>query len=158
MPYPNMKLLIPLFGCLILATLPARAFDSPSEPDQKEPIRLDPYVVPASPFGYIGVKHGTARFDLLRFVTFRGGLAYLQIDELFPDSPGLIAGIRQGDRIIGVNGKPIGKWSFSQLKYFGQTVEVGQRVKVEIFRPTDGTTTLFEVVVAKKPAAKPAST
>jgi C-terminal processing protease CtpA/Prc len=153
-----MKLLVPLVGCLFLVALSVRASESTSEPNQMEPTALGPYVVSATPFGYLGVKHATARFDLLRFVTFRGGLAYLQIDELFPDSPGVTAGIRQGDRIIGVNGKPIGKWSFSQLKSFGETVEVGQHVKVELYRPSDGSTMLFEIIVAKTPASKRAST
>jgi S1-C subfamily serine protease len=80
------------------------------------------------------------------------------VDELDPDSPALAAGIRPGDWIMGINGKAIGKWSFSQLRRFGETVEVGQHILVDIYRPSDRSDIHAEVVVARKPKAAPAPT
>ena len=152
-----MRLPAPLFVCLLLIVPFLRAADSSGEPNQKEPAKLAPLVVNEAPFGYLGIKHATAKFDVFRLVTFRGSLAYLQVDELNPDSPGLAAGIRQGDRIVAVNGKATREWSFSKLKYFGETLEAGQHVPVELYRPSDGSTVQVEVVVSKRPKTKPVS-
>ena len=152
-----MKLLPSFLACLLLIVPSLWAADSISEINPKEPVKLAPYIVKEPPFGYLGIKHGTARFDLLRFITFQGGLAYVQVDEFSPDSPALTAGIKPGDRIIGVNGKPIGKWSFPQLRRYGETVEDGQHILVDIYRPSDKSDIHADVVVTRKPKTKPVS-
>ena len=152
-----MRLSVPLFACLLLIVPFLRAADSSIEPNQKEAAKLAPLVVNEAPFGYLGIKHATARFDVFRLITFRGGLAYLQVDELYPDSPGLAAGIRQGDRIVAVDGKATREWTFSKLKYFGDTLEAGQHIALELYRPSDGSTIRVEVVVSKRPKTKPVS-
>jgi S1-C subfamily serine protease len=152
-----MKILLPLIVCMITIASPVKAADSNNDSPQKGPQAMAPYQVVAAPFGYLGVKHGSARYEFLRWITFQGGLAYLQIDELYPDSPALSAGIKQGDWIIGINGKPIGKWSFSQLKHFGETVEIGQHISLDIHRPSDRSDLHADVVVTRKPKANPAS-
>lgn len=147
-----MRILLPLVAVLLVAAPGSvHAADATSESGPNEPQKLAPYEVAEAPFGYLGIKHASARFDLLRFVTFRGGLAYVQVDEFFPDSPAIRAGIKQGDWIVGVNGKPIGKWSFSQLRRFSETLEVGQHVLVDIYRPSDGSEIHADVVVVRRP-------
>jgi C-terminal processing protease CtpA/Prc len=148
---------LPLVACLLSVISPVLAADSANDSPPAEGQKLAPYEVTASPFGYLGIKHASARYDLFRWATFQGGLAYLQIDEFYPDSPALSAGIRQGDWIIGINGKPIGKWSFSQLKRFGETQEIGQHIRVDIYRPSDRSDFHADVVVTRKPKANPVS-
>ena len=119
-----------------------------------EPQQLAPYVVKGAPFGYLGIKHATEKLNVLRLITFRGSLEFLQIDELAPDSPGMTAGIKTGDRIVGVDGSPLNKWSYGRLKHYGENVEAGQLMKLEIFRPGDGSTRTIEIVAPRKPKAE----
>jgi S1-C subfamily serine protease len=153
-----MRILVPLVLCVLATVTPAQAADSSAASQQQEPQRLAPYEVTASPLGYLGIKRASAGYDLLRLITFHSGLAFVRVDELDLDSPALAAGIRPGDFILGINGKVIGKWSFSQLRHFGETVEVGQHILVDIYRPGDHSDTHAEVVVARKPKVAPAPT
>jgi S1-C subfamily serine protease len=146
-----MKILLTLIACLSAIPISVRASDLSNEAPRKESVKMAPYEVSESPFGYLGIKRASARFDVFRFITFRGGLAYVQIDELYPDSPGLAAGIVPGDWIVGVNGKAIGKWSFSELRHFGETLEIGQYVLVDIFRPSTHTDLHCDIIIARKP-------
>jgi S1-C subfamily serine protease len=121
-----------------------------------DPVKLETYTVSEAPFGYLGIKHASVVLSPWRLLTFRGGVKYLQIDELYPDSPGLSAGIMPGDRIIGLNGVPIKRWSFRRLKAFGETVEVGRNVILEILRPPETTSRQVAVTIVKRtgPAVK----
>lgn len=151
-----MRILLAFFVGLLTLITPVLATDSTADSAQKEPQKLAPYEVTASPFGYLGIKRGSVRYDLLRFITFRGGIAFLRADEFDSASPALAAGIESGDWIMGVNGKPIGKWSFAQLRHFGETVEIGQHIFVDIYRPSDHSAFRADVVVTRKPKATPA--
>ena len=115
---------------------------------------MAPYSVSASPFGYLGIKKATLQYgSVLRFITFRGP-KYLKVDELYPDSPGLAAGIEIGDWIVGIDGKPIGQWSMTQLMHFAETVEANQIVKIEVLRGPNRDPMIFNVRVAKQPKAR----
>jgi S1-C subfamily serine protease len=153
-----MRILAPLVVCVLAIVTPAQAAEPTPASPQQDPQRLAPYEVTASPLGYLGIKRGSARYDLFRLITFRSGPAFVRVDELDPDSPALAAGIKPGDWIMEINGRAIGKWSFSQLRHFGETVEVGQHILVDIYRPSDHSDIHAEVVVARKPKVAPAPT
>ena len=76
---------------------------------------------------------------------------FVQIEELFPESPGIAAGVRPGDRVTSIDGVAISKFGLRKLRRMGTEVEVGQKMKVEIFRPSDASRHVFDIVIPKKP-------
>lgn len=148
-PSSSMKSKLILFMLALANLLPRLSAETPVTVDETQ--QLAPYVVKGAPLGYLGIKHATAKLNVLRLITFRGSLEFLQIDELSFDSPGIMAGIKTGDRIIGVDGTPINKWSYGRLKRYGEDIEAGQVMKLQIFRPSDGSTHVIEIVAPKKP-------
>lgn len=115
------------------------------------PVEMKPMVVSEAPFGYIGVKHATVSLSIFRLLTFRGSIRFLQIDALAPDSPGVRAGIRPGDRILALNGMPLTEWSLGRLKRYGEQVVVGQKIVLSVARPPDYIPMPVTVVITKKP-------
>jgi len=123
---------------------------APSQFVQEKPNEMAPYNVSVAPFGYLGIKKATLAYNFLSFITFKGP-KHLRVDELYPDSPGIAAGIEIGDLIISIDGKPIGQWSMFQLKHFAETVEVNQIVKIGILRAQSHDPKTLDVKVTKRP-------
>ena len=93
-----------------------------ADPPPKE---MERFEVKAAPFGYLGIKRATIFMSFFRLVTFRNPVRFVEIDEIYPESPAASAGIKTRDRVTGLNGTPITQWSAGRLKQFGETVEVG---------------------------------
>src|SRR6185369_15947782 len=96
---------------------------------QEKPVMLTPYNVEVRPFGFLGIKHATLSLSSVKF---------LQIDELEPGSPGIAAGVLPGDRIVSIDGVAITKIGLRKLKRMNRELEVGQKLRVEVLRPGDG--------------------
>jgi hypothetical protein len=97
---------------------------------------MEPYNVEENPLGYCGIKNGKYHFNLWKFITFRTGLEYIEIREIYPNSPAARAGVVPEDRIVSVNGLAIREWSFSRLKRLVTDAEVVTTTVVEIIRPS----------------------
>lgn len=97
---------------------------------------MEPYNVEENPLGYFGIKNGKYHFNLWKFITFRNGLEYIEIREIYPNSPAARAGVVPEDRIVSVNGLAIREWSFPRLKRLVTDAEVGSTIVVEIIRPS----------------------
>lgn len=65
--------------------------------------------------------------------------------------PGIAAGVKAGDRIISIDGIQITKFGVQKLRRMGEDVVVGQKIMVEVMRPSDGSTRTMVVVVSRKP-------
>jgi membrane-associated protease RseP (regulator of RpoE activity) len=75
---------------------------------------------------------------------------FFQINELEPESPGIAAGIKAGDRVVSIDGIPVTKFGVRTLRRMGDDVKVGQKIIVQVLRPTDGSVRVMEVTVARK--------
>ena len=106
---------------------------------------MEPYNVEENPLGYFGIKNGKYHFNLWKFITFRTGLEYIEIREIYPNSPAARAGVVPEDRIVSVNGLAIREWSFPRLKRLVTDAEVGSTIVVEIIRPSTRKHMLLEV-------------
>jgi membrane-associated protease RseP (regulator of RpoE activity) len=142
-----MKSPFPLFVFLVVAALSPYAEASSDE----HPQELAPYVVNESPFGFLGVKHATIGINPFKMIVGMNSVKLLQIDELDPSSPGIAAGVKAGDRIISIDGIQITKFGVQKLRRMGEEVVVGQKIVVEVMRPSDGSTRTMVVVVSTKP-------
>ena len=90
----------------------------------------------------------------LKLIVGMNAVKFLQIDELEAGSPGIAAGVLSGDRIVSIDGVAISKMGLGKLKRMNRELEVGQKLRVEVFRPSDGSIRKIEVTVpprVKKP-------
>lgn len=119
-----------------------------------EPVVLEPYQVEERPFGFLGIKHATVSLSPLKLIVGMNAVKFLQIDELEAESPGTAAGVLPGDRIVNIDGVAITKMGLRKLKRMNRELEVGQKLRVEVLRPSDGSIRVIDVTVpprAKKP-------
>ncbi len=70
------------------------------------------------------------------------------IGDVDPKGPGAAAGIRPGDIIVGLDGKPVNNWSEFLRELF--TKRPGDRVRLEVVRE-NGVRKTFEVTLAQRP-------
>ena len=115
-----------------------------------QPVKLAPYTVEARPFGFLGIKHASIGINPFKLIVGMNSVRFLQINELDPESPGITAGVKAGDRVVSIDGVPITKFGLNKLRHMGENVEVGQKIIVEVIRPSDGSKRMMEVVVTKK--------
>lgn len=144
-----MKIAASFFLSLAVAALVAAEAPPPA------PATLAPYVVRADAFGTLGIRRVGFHCDFLRMITGRNYLRFVGIEELAPGSPADQAGVHVGDRVVVINGTPVGEWSMSQLKHWSETLEIGQRITAGIMRPSDQTLRTVEAIVARPAAAPP---
>ena len=120
----------------------------------EKPVVLEPYRVEERPFGFLGIKHATVSLSPLKLMVGMNAVKFLQIDELEAGSPGVAAGVLRKDRIVSIDGVAITKMGLGKLKRMNRELEVGQKLRVEVLRPSDGSTRMVEITVpprAKKP-------
>ncbi len=146
-----MKLSLLLIVSLVAAPLLRSATGDAPE----KPVTLAPYKVEARPFGFLGIKHATLSLSPLKLLVGMDSVKFLQIDELEPGSPGIAAGVQRGDRIVSIDGVAITKIGLRKLKRMNRELEVGQTLRVEVLRPSDGSTRLIEVVVPPRVKREP---
>lgn len=113
----------------------------------EKPLVLEPYKVEARPFGFLGVKHATVSLNPWKLVVGMNSVRFLQIDELEAGSPGIAAGVQPGDRIVSIDGVPVSKIGLLKLRRMNRELEVGQKLQIEILRPSDGSKRVLEVIV-----------
>jgi S1-C subfamily serine protease len=118
---------------------------------QDEPVKLAPYKVEVTPFGFLGIKHATISLNPWKLVVGMKSVRFLQIDELDPNSPGVAAGVLPGDHVVSIGGVAVTSIGLRKLRHMGDEVEVGQKITVEVLRPSDGSKRILEVIVPKKP-------
>ena len=146
-PMPSMRSPACTFVLMTLAGILPLAAASAEDQPQTGPA----YVVNESPFGFLGVRHATIRVSALKFLTGMNSVTMLQIDELDPLSPGIAAGVKAGDRIISIDGVSITKFGIHKLRRMGDEVVAGQKIVVDVMRPSDASVRTMVVVVARKP-------
>jgi predicted metalloprotease with PDZ domain len=135
---------------LAVAALVFFALSSVGFPANDQPVKLAPYTVEARPFGFLGIRHAAIGINPLKLIIGMNAVRFLQINELDPKSPGIAAGVKPGDRIVSIDGIPITKIGLNKLRHMGENVEVGQKIIVEVLRPSDGSKRVMEVVVTER--------
>ena len=139
-----MKPLPALFLILLLSSLIGLAAEANAA---ENPVELPPYSIEERPFGFLGIKHATVSINALKFVVGMKSIKFLQIDELEPNSPGIAAGVLPGDRIASIDGVPITQFGVRKLRRMNTDLTVGQKLKVEVVRPSDNSIRTLEITV-----------
>lgn len=141
-----MKAFLAFILVLLVGALPGSA-----EPgDREKPVILEPYKVEERPFGFLGIKHATVSLNPLKLMVGMNSVKFLQIDELEPGSPGVAAGVLPGDRIVSIDGTAVTKIGLMKLRRMNRELEVGQKLRVEILRPSDRSVRVLEVIVPRR--------
>jgi membrane-associated protease RseP (regulator of RpoE activity) len=131
------------------ADSPSGAANSVSQPEKT--IELDAYVVSEKPLGWLGIKSATITFGLKALFGMKAVKA-VRIDALEPGSVAERAGFQPGDYIASIDGVPVTKYSATQLKAFGQGLDVGRHIAVQAYRPSTKKDIDVVVVVTGKKA------
>lgn len=130
--------------------LPSLRADSPQ--------KLPPLEVRATPFGDLGVKRATIFYRFWRLVTFRKAIRCVRVDELYPESPAAAAGVRPGDLIVALEGRPISDWTMGELRRFAEALEVGRVVTAELTRRDSSERLVVKATVQRHSQKTPAPT
>lgn len=111
------------------------------------PINAAKYIIPSiQKFGE--ARHAWVGIGVVENRNPQGEINALSVSTLFEGTPALASGIRQGDQVTKINGRPIRKASdVLDASFFSH---VGDKIPVEVIR--NGKPMSFEFVLTERPA------
>jgi S1-C subfamily serine protease len=115
------------------------------------PKKLEPYQVHERPLGFVGVRRATVSLRLLQALVGKPSVETLEVNELDPNSPALLAGVQKGDLITAINGRPITEFTLSGLKHMGDSLSAGDHMAIDVQRKGEKTPRHVEFVLGSRP-------